>query len=466
MKQKKRVFLCALLAMVFLFVGSLAQPAGIPRQLADSGISLLFETNNVTLTGAADFYLNGERFKSAEINYKQAGTDSFWDLLLKTPREYRTDRETGYIIIANDGDVYVMERYHPGTYSDGSTFPCETLVRHSTRSDVLVAMARVLADQLELLLPSGTFTVTDSPTGSQIISVKLSEDSIPALLNPFLNVAADFALRRFMGIEYDTQDETTRAYYADNAETITQRIIRTTTSFKLGKADLSVVLDNKGRFTNAEGSVVFLLSTDSQDSIPLEIYIDLSASDYGSTTVDLFNPIYYDVIPAGSGPEKAEEVEQYLADQLIARAKAVLAAGGYNPSELLEPEVNTEDGLYYVVFPGNGDFDVISAVLNEQGAFLQLGDGREQWYMSNPHEPSEAELSPEFVSLLHAFLKEGFPELAEKCVTFRPALEYTYEGVSWIYCIAQDTNGLDLPYSFHIRLTAPLRVINFDCLTQ
>ena len=465
MKLKKRVFLCVVLSMVFLFVSSFAQPAGISRQLADTSINLLFHTNNVTLSGAADFYLNGERFKSAEISYKQAGTDSYWDLLLKTPREFRTDRATGYIIIANDDSVYVMERYRPGTYADGSVLPCDTLVRHSTRSDVLIAMARVLSDQLELLLPSGTFTVTDSPSGSQIISIKLSEGSVPALLHPFLNIAADFALRRFMGIEYDSQDTATRAYYADNAETITQRILRTTSSFEVGNADVSVTLDAQGRFVNAEGTVVFLLSTDDQAGIPLEIYFDLTASDYGSTSVDLFNPLYYDVIPAGSSPVKTEEVEPALSERLTGRAKEVLAAGGYDPSEFLQPEVSTEDGLYYVIFPGYGDFDVISTVFNEQGTFLQLADGREQWYMSNPHEPSASELFPEAVSLLKSFLQEAFPELAEKCASFRPALEYTYEGTSWVYCTAQDTNGADLPYSFYLRLSDSLKVINFDCLT-
>ena len=134
-------------------------------------------------------------------------------------------------------------------------------------------------------------------------------------------------------------------------------------------------------------------------------------------------------------------------------------------SEFLQPEVSTEDGLYYVIFPGYGDFDVISTVFNEQGTFLQLADGREQWYMSNPHEPSASELFPEAVNLLKSFLQEAFPELAEKCVSFRPALEYTYEGASWVYCTAQDTNGADLPYSFYLRLSDSLKVINFDCLT-
>ena len=466
MKLKRRAFICTILSVVFLFVSSLAQTAGISRQLADSGIVLLFETNNVTLSGAANFYLNGERFKSAEVTYKQAGTDSFWDLQLKTPREYRTDRETGFIIIANDENVYVMERYHPGIYSDGSVYPCETLIRRSTRSDILVAAARAVADQLEVLLPTGTFTVTDFPSGDQVISVKLAEGSVPALLNPFLNLAADFALRRYMGIEYDTQDETSRAYYADNAETITQRIVRTTTSFELGKADFSVTLDEKGRFSNAEGTAVFLLFADNQASIPLEIYFDLTASDYGSTAVEMFNPLYYDVIPAGSGPEKTDEVEPSVAERLTSRAKAVLAAGGYDPSEFTQPEVTTEDGLYYVTFPGWGDFDVVSTVLNEQGAFLQLGDGREQWYMSNAHEPSEAELSPESTALLHSFIREAFPELAEKCVSFCPTLEYSYDGGSWVYCTAQDKNNSDLPYSFYLRLTAPQKVVSFDCLTR
>ena len=460
-KRKKFVFMCAVLSFVLLFVSCLAQPAGNARTLVDAAVSLLFSTDNVTLTGSVDFALDGERFKTAEIMYKQAGVDSYWDLVLKSPREYRSDRETGYTIIANDGVFSVMERYHPGIYSDGSDVPCDTLVRRSTRSDTLVSAGRAVADQLELLLPAGTFIASETADGGQLIKVKLAREDVPGILNPFLNLAADFAIRRFMDVDYDTQNETLRAYYAENSETVTQRILRTTTSFELADADFSVSFDTWGRFTRAKGSAAVLISSDTSSGTPLSVTFD-----YGATRVDAFDPAEYDVIPAGTGPEKTTEIDPALTRRLTDRSIATLAAAGYDPSFLAAPEINEADGLYYVAFPGYGDFDIINTALNEQGDFLLLGDGSEQWYMSNALEPSAEELPAEAVNLLHTFLQEGFPALAEQCVSFRPCLEYNWDGNTWAYVTALDPNGADLPYSFYVRLTAPLKVVCYDCLSE
>ena len=101
----------ALLAFILLFAFSVSACAeGLLRPLVDSAQALLFATDNVTLSGHAVFSLEGERFKTADILYKQDGTRSHWQLDLLTPRLYRTDRETGYTIIANGEKIYVMEQ--------------------------------------------------------------------------------------------------------------------------------------------------------------------------------------------------------------------------------------------------------------------------------------------------------------------------------------------------------------------
>ena len=170
------------------------------------------------------------------------------------------------------------------------------------------------------------------------------------------------------------------------------------------------------------------------------------------------------VIPAGTGPEKTIEVNPDLVRLLIDRSTATLAAAGYDASALSTPEIHEADGLYYVECPGYGDFDSINTALNEKGDFILLGDGSEQWYMSNALEPSAEELSAEVVNLLRTFLQEGFPALDEQCVSFRPCLEYNWDGTTWLYVTAQDRAGVDLSYSFYVRLTTPLKVVYYDCL--
>ena len=461
MKMKKRVFLCVFLAVAMLFVGCFAQAAGVARQLVDAGVSLLFSVDNVTLNGHADFYLNGERFKTANVVYKQAGTDSYWDLDLLTPRVFRKDQETGYIIIANGEKLFVMERFYPGTYNDGSDWPCETLVRRSVRSDTLVSMARVLADQLEILLPQGAFTVTDTAGGGQEISVKLDRPSVPDIVNPFLNLGVDFALKRFMGIDFDRQS----SGLFEDYETVTQGILFTTTSFELGEASFTAELDEQGRLRHTAGTVTALLSSAETAETPLKIDFELDVTDYGSTFVRLFDPAEYDVVPAGTGYAREPVVDPILADLLTARARAALVAAGNKLEEFSsEPEIMSAIGLYFVTFPGYGDFDVVTVRLNDEGSVLSIADGREEWYMADAHELSSPELTDEEVSLLRAFLQEGFPYLAEQCATFIPRLEYDWEGAVYIYITARDASGADLPYSFQLRTTAPLRIVDYNCL--
>ena len=100
----------------------------------DAGMELMFETSNVTLDGHAEFSLDGERFKTADLHYIQNYTNSLYQLKLLTPRRDGTqpDRESGYTIIANGEYVYVIEVIYPGVYKTGTTAAQSTILRSKT----------------------------------------------------------------------------------------------------------------------------------------------------------------------------------------------------------------------------------------------------------------------------------------------------------------------------------------------
>ena len=64
MKKLFTMFLTLILLLVFT-CSAVADMVIAP--LVESAQILLFDTENVTLTGHADFFLNGERFKTADI---------------------------------------------------------------------------------------------------------------------------------------------------------------------------------------------------------------------------------------------------------------------------------------------------------------------------------------------------------------------------------------------------------------
>ena len=109
--------LCAVLTAFALNDGALTE-------LWDSGCDFLFRTDNVTVTGKATFSLDGEHFKTAELNYIQDGYSSYYGLKLLTPKADGGEEETGWIIISDeDGLCSVMEAYTPDVYRWATTAP-------------------------------------------------------------------------------------------------------------------------------------------------------------------------------------------------------------------------------------------------------------------------------------------------------------------------------------------------------
>ncbi len=297
MCKKILAFLSVLLVFSLVAVCCLsASSEGNLLRIFDAGKTLLVDTENVTVSGHAECTLDGERFKTADILYKQDSTYSHWQLDLLTPRPDAEDRETGYTIIANGEKIVIMEKYNPGFYTVAYDEPSRSLLRQSAASDLLVTMAYALADPIEGLLPEGAITETQGDGGTEL-QITLTRDSVPGLLTPLLNYAAQFTLRRFMGIDTDYISDQYTGAFGDYLTT-TQAIIGTTTSYLLGDTSITLSLDETGRLGNIRGTVDLILSAKHEPERTVTVTFNAAFTDYGTTYVRTFDADTYGVAPA------------------------------------------------------------------------------------------------------------------------------------------------------------------------
>ena len=99
--MKKAKILTAVILTLALCLTAVAESSLVP--FIDAAERLAFHTNNVTVTGNAEIFLDGERIKTAEITYVQDGENSFWQEKLFTPRPWRKDLESGLPSSRTDG---------------------------------------------------------------------------------------------------------------------------------------------------------------------------------------------------------------------------------------------------------------------------------------------------------------------------------------------------------------------------
>ena len=462
--KRTRVILSVVLALTVLFTVAIAVLAeGNLQRLLSTGKTLLFETDNVTVSGQVEFRLNGERFKTASILYMQDGVNSHWQLDLLTPRRFRSDQKTGYTVIANGERIYAMEHYHAGTYKSGSDQPSNAIIRRSTRSDALLAAATASADVIEGMLPADAI-VSVKTDDLEEMKITLTKDTTPALLNASLNLAADFALNRFMDIDFDSYINSEYAAHFEDFPTITQAILYTTESFVLGDTSVAIRLDDQDRVIAASGTVTVLLKTRYDEDIPLEIVFDLTVSDYGKTYVKVFDPDTFGVVPYGTEiPE--EEVDEDLAVFLRDRALEILSVSGFDRSEISEDyNISEDDGIWYLGFTRNiPDSTTLVVGLNENGNLLFLSDNNQRWYMADAHEPDQADLTDEQLDFLNSFMEQAFPDLAKTCAVYSSWMQYDYDGSTFLYVGIEDDKGEETAYRLHIRIAPSLQVVSWNC---
>ena len=328
---KPMIFLAAAVIMLFSAVPAPAESTLV--SLWQSGCDLLFETDNVTVDGTAEFALDGTVFKTAQIHYVQDGLSSYYGLKLLTPRKDGTERETGWTIIADaDGFYTVMETFYPGTYVQGHDTAYGTLLRRSVQLDALTELGGYLVRQLEPMLP-GDAVRPEEKDGAACVRIVLKAGDLPDAAVSALNVAARYLSDRWFSHSHD------REYYGDDVPfedyiTVTQALTDGTVKWTLSDADISIAIDDLGRFTAVGGTVtvgsVYLDSTVRR----VDVRFDCTMTDYGESHVAPFDPADHGVLPQPAAYTEENQIPEISMDSgawddMKARADDLLLTEGY-----------------------------------------------------------------------------------------------------------------------------------------
>ena len=293
--MKKKIVSWALIVMALCL--ALTALADSPLYLFyDAVIELLFDTQNVTVTGHAEFSLDGERFKTADLGYVQDYTNSMLDLKLLTPRRYapeKPDRESGYTVVANGENVYVMEVIYPGVFKTGSTSAQSTILRKSVQMGLVTDVIRLLADRADVLFGADAITVQLCETGGKELRIRLGED-VPEPVDTALNLLYQFAAKRYFDTDYDQISERMMVPM-DNAVTVVQGILWNTKSISLKKADVSVIRSDAGNLERITGKVSLNLNTGKDGTRQLDMTFRMDVSELDGSYVDQFDPEAYGV---------------------------------------------------------------------------------------------------------------------------------------------------------------------------
>ena len=447
------------IALIWTAAAAVTADAQLPGLLS-AARTLLFDTSNVTVSGHADFLYNGERFKTADILYKQDGFSSHWQLDLLTPRAFRDDRETGYTVIANNEFFYVMERLKPGVYAMGADVPCDSLLRRTVRSDSLLALASASAGVIESLLPEGAVTVVSDSAEGRELRITLARGDAPDLLNSSLNLAAGYVMQRFMGLDYG-RIWTGLYGKVEDYVTVTQGILYTTESFILGDTDVTVRTDAQGRLTGASGSVTAMLYAGEGSFTPLTVTFSVDFSDYGTTVVRTFSPDDFHVVLNNSDTPVATSVSEpdpELAEKMITRAKEILAAAGSSPEAGVQ--VWEDNDSCQVYFQNDDMTSVVTVSMKADGRFIYLSDGREEYFLEDPYQPTIQDLPENASKIIMNFLTQEAPDLSPVCVKFVPIMEYNCGGVLYEFVVGVDENGQETDVSLTVKLSPSPMIVN------
>ena len=289
---------CLLLAaMMTLCLTAAAVAENQLPQYYDAACELLFDTANVTLTGHAEFSLDGKRFKTADGFYQQDGENSLWRWMLHSPGMNGTERENGYTVIANGEFRYVMETFYPGVYKTMTDEATGTIVRQSVQMKAVTEFVGQLLSEFDALLGEQAVTAV-SGTETKVTL----DENVPERVNTALNLVAQYVVKRYFAIDYDYMNPD-YAGLLENYNTTTQAIMGATKSFSLHKAEVTLKREENGQIEQVKGGFSVTLHTAWDGDKMLEGSFQLDVSDRGSTSVQRFDPAAWGVTLAEGAME-------------------------------------------------------------------------------------------------------------------------------------------------------------------
>ena len=423
--SKAFIRFAALVLCIALPVSALSQ--GTLAELWNSGCDLLFRTDNVTVDGEATFSLDGERFKTAKLHYVQDGYNSYYGLTLLTPWSDGSDRESGWIIIADQADypyemaefsnLSIMELRQPGIYRPGIGAANSTLLRRSVQLDALVDLGGLLVGQVESQLPEGAVTVSDQD-GGKTVHIALTEDQIPPVAASALSLAAGYLADRWFSQGHDRSAAADTYIPFDSYLTVSQALTNGTVSWSLRRVDADFTTDSQGRLTAAKGDVK-VASTFIKDAgvREVEVQFDLTVTDYGASRVKPFDPDEYGVVPYWEveyGDDDAwEGLDEDAWDAWMNRAMDLLENQGFTVSPYADRggwtfgnEINIS-----IANPGGDEYFL---VYTEDGSLVIMQMLTADWTDETEVKDVDEETVAAAEALIRSFAADQNPGIAEE----------------------------------------------------
>ena len=482
--KKLMIWLTTALLVMILCFAALANGNDKAAELYDSVADLLFFTDNVTLTGTAEFTLDGEWFKTAEGTWKQDGSRSFRQLLLSSPKWDGTKRKNGYTLVAEGmneagteySKISVMEVFQPGVYRTGTTDSRKSILRRTVETEQLIRLGRALFSQADLLLGEGAVTKTEDGA----FRLELGENA-PYIVNTALNQFARFAAKRYFEIDYDDikMDSYTSFY---NHTTLTQGILYTMRNLTLKKASVTLKTDENNAPLHIEGQISMEVETAADGVKQLDITFTADVSDRGTTMVKRFDPADYDVVPAeeftGETVRDIRAMEPYRGATLDAEAAdlnefetlaldtlsgmgcdryTVTAVGCYALTDGYAVRVDSMDGWIRQFF--------ITADKKVTGIQTAPAEWLEADMSQYNYEPApDTGLETQARSFLTDFLKTVSPEKSAEELN----MTWTYEANGSVYAqydgYLQDPNGDGV--TIVMKLSPEMSIDFYSCISN
>lgn len=282
-----------LLALILIILCAAAQAESPLAKYYSAVEELLFYTDNVKVNVKAEFSLDGEWFKTAEADLAQDRNRSSRQLHLYSPKADGTQRHNGWSITTEGEKLYLIEYYRPDVYRTGMTHEHTSLIRRTIETEPLVRMGKLLSENAgQLLLDPDKMTEKDGKE----LTIRLEGES-SYLADAMLNLFWQFAARRWFSMNYDGI-ETDNSISMSPFITVSQALLWCTRNLELLSADVTVKLDDSGRFSEMDGTAVIGVETLSDGVKQLQVKLHASASDYGTTMVGRFDPKSFNVVLA------------------------------------------------------------------------------------------------------------------------------------------------------------------------
>lgn len=182
-KKVKRVSLSAAL-LILLAVLSLALAETDLSTLFKQGCTLAFDTENVSLSGKAEFWLDGKSFKQVEAGIRKDGLDSLLNISVLTPLHDGSIRHSGYSVLGKDGLAWFHD-FDTEYFGDCGVDPSRSVIRSGLLKEAFTAAGTVIANVSNLLSP-GIVNSENAQDGSLRVHVQADESSIPEAIQELL----------------------------------------------------------------------------------------------------------------------------------------------------------------------------------------------------------------------------------------------------------------------------------------